>query len=282
LSYFDEADADLFVGREALSSKLIQRVLALTTRAQAQGGRFLAVVGASGSGKSSLVRAGLIPGLHWEKKSAEWRVHVLTPTASPLESLAASLTGSVAETAQLMDDLARDPRSLHLFATREIKSRRHPWLLLVVDQFEELFALCRLEDERSAFVDNLLAAASEIGGPVIVVITLRADFYANCASYPALRQALATQQEYIGAMRQDELRRAIEEQARRGNWDLEPGLVDVLLHDVGPAAALARPLGNLAAASRQDHDPQRLRFLGRGARGNCRNRRRGIHGPVQP
>jgi WD40 repeat protein/basic membrane lipoprotein Med (substrate-binding protein (PBP1-ABC) superfamily) len=233
LNYFDEADADLFVGREALSSKLIQRVMALTTHDQAQGGRFLAIVGASGSGKSSLVRAGLVSALRWEKKSADWQIHILTPTARPLESLAASLTSTVAETVQLMDDLTRDPRSLHIFATREITSRRHPRLLLVVDQFEELFALCRSEDERTLLIDNLLTAAFEQDGPVMVVITLRADFYASCAGYPALRQALATQQEYVGAMTHDELQRAIEEPARRGNWGLEPGLVDLLLHDVG-------------------------------------------------
>jgi hypothetical protein len=90
-----------------------------------------------------------------------------------------------------------------------------------VDQFEELFALCRWEEERAAFIDNLLTAASEVDGPVIVVITLRADFYALCANYPELREAIAKHQEYIGAMNAQELRRAIEEPARRGRWELE-------------------------------------------------------------
>lgn len=236
LNYFSEEDADLFVGREALTSRLTDRIFSLTQSGSAVATRFLAVVGASGSGKSSLVRAGLVPALRWNKVSADWSIQVITPTARPLESLAMSLVGengSVAESARLMDDLARDPRSLHLFVKREMKSNNGSRLLLVVDQFEELFALCRSEEERSAFINNLLDAASAADGPVVVVITLRADFYAHCASYLQLREALAQQQEYIGAMTLDELRRAIEEPARRGRWEFEPGLTDLLLRDVG-------------------------------------------------
>ena len=108
-----------------------------------------------------------------------------------------------------------------------------PLVFLGVDQFEELFTLCRDETERQAFIDNLMTAASQPDGCVCVVLTLRADFYAQCAPYPALRQALANQQEYIGPMSAADLRRAIEEPARRGGWELEPGLVDVLLKDLG-------------------------------------------------
>jgi WD40 repeat protein/transcriptional regulator with XRE-family HTH domain len=236
LSYFDEADADLFVGREALSARLAERILAMAADGPAGKLRFLAVVGASGSGKSSLVRAGVVPSLRWSKVSADWDIHIFTPTAHPLESLAMSITeenGSLAAAAKLMDDLARDPRSLHLFARREMGTTRGARLLLVVDQFEELFALCRSEEERAAYIQNLLCAASEDGGPTIVVIALRADFYAHCAFYEQLREALARQQEYIGAMSVEELRRAIEEPARRGRWELEPGLVELLLHDIG-------------------------------------------------
>jgi WD40 repeat protein len=236
LNYFDENDGDIFIGREALTDRLLERVTPLPAGKAGSRGRFLAVVGASGSGKSSLVRAGLVPALHWNKQSAAWRVQILTPTARPLESLAQSLAGeggSVTATAALIDDLAREPRSLHLYATRELKSARGSRLVLVVDQFEELFALCRSEEERAAFVDNLLTAAFAADGPVIVVITLRADFYAHCAAYPDLREALAGQQEYIGAMSEGELRRAIVEPAERGRWELEPGLVEQLLHDVG-------------------------------------------------
>lgn len=177
LNYFDESDTDLFVGREALTTKLIERVLALTFRPAPAGSqdklssgvphptRFLAVVGASGSGKSSLVRAGLIPALRWHKKSSDWNIHILTPTAHPLESLAASLTdekGSVTATAILMDDLARESRSLQIFAKHKLGLEKNARIVLVIDQFEELFALCRSEEERASFISNLLTAASEV------------------------------------------------------------------------------------------------------------------------
>ena len=236
LNYFDEADADLFVGREVLSNKLVERVLSLASNNSSDNLHFLAVVGASGSGKSSVVRAGVIPALRWNKESSGWHIRIITPTAHPLESLAATLTQgsmSVTATATLMDDLANEHRSLYLFAKRDLLNEKGSSLLLVVDQFEELFALCHSEPERSAFIGNLLTAACEADSPVMVLITLRADFYTHCAHYIQLREALAQHQEYIGAMTTAELRYAIEEPASRGRWELEPGLVDLLLHDVG-------------------------------------------------
>jgi WD40 repeat protein/DNA-binding XRE family transcriptional regulator len=236
LNHFDEADADLFVGREELTTQLVERILSLTSSWSPHETRFLAVVGASGSGKSSLVRAGLIPALRWNKKSIDWQICVFTPTAHPLESLAATLlheSNSVTVIATLMDDLARDPRSLQIFAKNKLGSKDRSHLLLVIDQFEELFTLVRSEEERASFIGDLLTAASEADGPGIVLIALRADFYAHCADYPQLREALSQNQEYIGAMREGELRRAIEEPAQRGRWEFEPGLVDLLLHDIG-------------------------------------------------
>lgn len=222
LNYFDEADADLFVGREDLTSKLTECLISLTEVDSNNPSRFLAVVGASGSGKSSLVRAGLVPALRWNQTSADWDIHILTPTAHPLESLAESLGQT-----SLAEEMLNSAQALSRFANQE-----NP-LLLVIDQFEETFALCRSEEERSSFISNLLTAASEAHSRVLVVITLRADFYSHCANYVQLREALASQQEYIGAMSEDEMRRAIEEPARRGRWEFEPGLIDLLLHDVG-------------------------------------------------
>jgi predicted AAA+ superfamily ATPase len=146
------------VGREALTTQLVERTLSLSSGRPSEETRFLAVVGASGSGKSSLVHAGLIPALRWHKVSKDWQIAVLTPTAHPLESLATSLideSESVSAIATLMDDLARDPRSLQIFAKRKLGSRSGSRLLLVIDQFEELFALCRSEEERAAFIGNL-------------------------------------------------------------------------------------------------------------------------------
>ncbi len=242
LRSFAESDADRFFGRETLTARLIDRL-----RTPSSGSRFLAVVGASGIGKSSVVQAGLIPALRRDRGFSRWRIHNLTPTAHPLQALAEALSPTespLAAVASLMDDLATEPRTLLLLAAR-ILSRPEtdgagrgpagapPKLLLVVDQFEELFSLCRNDVERRAFIDNLMTAAGEPDGPLVLVLTLRADFYSNCAPYAALRQALADRQEYLGPMTATELRRAIEEPARSGRWELETGLVDVLLQDLG-------------------------------------------------
>src|SRR6185436_9775341 len=164
LEYFNEADADLFFGREALTAKLVSHL---------RKHQFLAVVGASGSGKSSLVRAGLVPALKRGEPLADgalppegsthWPIHIITPTSHPLEALAASLTRnseSVTATATLIDDLARDPRSLHLYVRKILSTPtrapspigdlpmgegRGGGLLLLIDQFEELFTLCHNE-----------------------------------------------------------------------------------------------------------------------------------------
>jgi WD40 repeat protein/energy-coupling factor transporter ATP-binding protein EcfA2 len=239
MAYYDVADADRFFGREALTAELVDHL-----RQQP----LLAVVGASGSGKSSLVRAGVMPALQGKMPlvdgkqppagSARWAYHLITPTARPLESLAASLTRSsesVTATSTLIDDLGRDARSLHLYARRLVSGEQR--LVLLVDQFEELFTLCKNETEQGAFVDNLLYAAQPDHDPknsvVTLVLTLRADFYHHCARFPALRMALENQQKYIGAMTRDELRRAIEEPAKAGRWEFQAGLVEQLLQDVG-------------------------------------------------
>jgi len=200
LLFFDESDSELFFGREVLTAHLAKHVMDLAMDASS---RFLAVVGASGSGKSSLVRAGLAVAL----KRAGWEARVFTPTVNPLRILEANLNPA-----------------------RTNGSER---VLLLVDQFEELFTLCRDEMERIAFIEKLLSSAQDKSKKTTVVIALRADFYSHCAQYPLLRQAVAAEQEYIGQMTPEELRCAIEEPAKRGGWDFEPGLVDVLLQDIG-------------------------------------------------
>ncbi|HRQ41159.1 MAG TPA: helix-turn-helix domain-containing protein [Chloroflexota bacterium] len=252
LRYFDESDAELFFGRESLTEHLVTRVAERVNSSQ----RFLAIVGASGSGKSSVVRAGLIPALRWQPHSSGWPIFVITPTAHPLESLAAGLhretpSGSPSglPSRKFVDELAQQPDRLSLALQHMAETAVPTPTLLIIDQFEELFTLCRSQPEQYAFVQNLLTAASQPNGVGSVVIVLRADFYAHCARFDQLRQLLAQHQEYIGPMCAAELRRAIEEPARQGHWEVEPGLVDLLLHDMGAAAGQAPEPGALPLLS---------------------------------
>ena len=214
LQYFDLNDADRFFGRELLIGTLVNHLREmLNATGDSAALRFLAVVGASGSGKSSLVRAGMVPaicssqsleqGSTSPQRNPEWEAHIFAPTSHPLEVL----------------------NSLPFSAT----AVHH---LLVVDQFEELFTLCHSEVERRAFLEKLLHAAHP-NGTSIVVIAMRADFYAHCAGYPQLRNAISARQVYIGAMDVIELQRAIEGPAIQAGWMLEPGLVDLILRDAG-------------------------------------------------
>ena len=181
---FDADDADVFFGREQLVEELVDRL---------DEAPFLAVVAPSGNGKSSLVRAGVVPEL--ERRNGRLHPALFSPGEHPLAELAAAGDAD----------------------------------LLVVDQFEEVFTLCRDEDERRTFIDALLGAAKR---GLRVVVALRADFYGHCAAYPRLAAALEDRQALVGPMSEDELRRAIERPAERAGLLLEPGLVEGILRDV--------------------------------------------------
>jgi tetratricopeptide (TPR) repeat protein len=237
LQYFDETDADHFFGRELLTAQVIGR---LTNT------RFLAVIGASGSGKSSLVRAGILPALRRGQRladgalpptnSGQWATVLMTPSAHPLDSLAAALlrdSDSLTAVAELQASLTQNSRTLALAGRKLLANQTRPHLLLVIDQFEEIFTLCRQADERQAFIDNLVTAVDQDGGDITILLTLRADFYAQCAQYDSLRQLISQYQEYIGAMSREELARAIVQPAALGEWRIQEGLVEQMLDDVG-------------------------------------------------
>jgi len=238
LQYFDERDADHFFGRERLTAKIVSRLHQT---------RFLTIIGASGSGKSSLIRAGVIPALRRGQRladgslpptdSGQWDIRTLTPTAHPLEALAATLARheeSVTAMTALQRDLAAEPRALALAAQRLLARNGKRHLLLFIDQFEELFTLCRQPAERETFINNLLAAvAPEAQQPVTVLAALRADFYAQCSQHAGLREWVSQQQEYIGAMSRDELLSAILQPAALGDWKIQEGLVELMLDEAG-------------------------------------------------
>ncbi|MFX1355008.1 MAG: TIR domain-containing protein [Promethearchaeota archaeon] len=232
LQVFEEEHARFFFGREAATEWLVNDL---------RRSRFLAVIGPSGSGKSSLVRAGLVPALRRGDLpgSGDWPLCVFRPGHRPLESLAIALIRLVGPSddptalARLMGALATDQRQLHLttyLALADAPPART--IALVVDQFEEIFTLCRDEEQRRPFIDNLLYASAIEGGRTVVVLTMRADFYSKCAAYSDLAARITDHQMLVSSMVEEELRQAIERPAQMVGLEFEGGLVEALLRDV--------------------------------------------------
>lgn len=265
LSAFEEQDAPFFFGREEASRQLLERMTRLL-----DGPSLMVVSGVSGAGKSSLLRAGVLPrirgaGLASMPGSTTWPCLVLTPGGSPLDELAlrvAALAGT--DAAAVRRGLETDPKRFALTARqaayalppnpggraatrRQSKRRGQPpkreprrqqgerRLLLVIDQFEQTFTQCGDEDQRRAFVTALCAAAGVGGEPghraaAIVVLGVRADFEARCADYPGLSAAI--QDRYlVTAMSERQLRIAITEPAKMAGSRVDEDLVEVLLAD---------------------------------------------------
>lgn len=192
LAPYLESDAELFFGREALVTSLCARMVDTP---------FVAVVGPTGSGKSSLVRAGVLPALAGGVVPglAEQPHVVITPGEQPLATLQSAITA--------------DRPSI-----------------VVVDQFEESFTACTDTTERHAFFNALLGLAGQAGGRVIV--TLRGDFVDACVEHPELSHRLGEATVLVGPMTADEIHRAVELPARHVGLDVEPELVDTIVTDV--------------------------------------------------
>jgi WD40 repeat protein len=241
---FEPEQADWFFGREQLTAELITRL----ARRLGEGGP-LAVVAPSGTGKSSLLRAGLVPALARGALAAPgsraWPRVVMTPGPHPLAALAAqvaSLNG--ADSPALARNFVRNPGQYAESFRAVLRARAAGHgitgarVVLIVDQFEDVFTLCADDGERDAFIEVLgtLASGTPDAAPAaLVVLGLRADFYGRCAAYPQLRDAVQDDQVLVGPMAVVELREAIERPARAVGLDLEPGLVELLLRDIGVA-----------------------------------------------
>jgi WD40 repeat protein/class 3 adenylate cyclase len=205
LAPFDDDDVDYFFGREQLVSKLVAALITAP---------LLGVTGPSGSGKSSLVRAGLVPAIAVGSLpgSDRWRRVLMRPGEHPIRELERALGTSLPD-----GGLAAEPGER---------------LLLVVDQFEEIFTSCSDDEERAAFVELLTDAATRGDGRVSIVVAIRADFYGRCATYPALASLLSDNHVLVGPMEPAELRRAIELPAKHVGLTVEPELVDALVEEV--------------------------------------------------
>lgn len=258
---FDLAHQDVFYGRERLTDELVN---ALAGRLNGHG--LLMVTGASGVGKSSLVRAGLLSAMAAGRLvpgCQSWPQAVMTPTDHPVDELAVRLAALAGVTASSVRDLMLEQpgetpqliRQVVLTVAEKPKAEPGtvtvvPRLLLVVDQFEELFTLIPNSRpdairQREAFLAALCAAATTDVGPtnqpaLLVVIVVRSDFWHHCLAIPELGELMRDGQFIVGPMTEPELRRAIIGPAAAAGLHVEPELTDLVLADL---RAMGNPTG---------------------------------------
>ncbi len=268
LSAFSENDAGRFFGREKLIQQLWEKYRDLhemspTPHAGGPGLRLLAILGPSGSGKSSVARAGLLPELARQplpgRKRA--RVAVFTPGSHPIRALAAILAriatndpSPVAKTREFERELRRKEPSPPTPLPKGEGSLPLPLgegrgegydglsriadvlpdidtapLLILVDQFEEVYSLCQDAQERRQMIHTLLNAAADASGRVSVILTLRSDFLGHTQSHPDLNHAIAAQGVIVPVMNDEELRQAIARPAELAGHPLEAAIIDLLI-----------------------------------------------------
>ncbi|MFN6539631.1 MAG: pentapeptide repeat-containing protein [Nostoc sp. EkiNYC01] len=233
LSYFDctEADAKLFYGRTALTDELLEKV---------RSGNFLAVLGASGSGKSSVVRAGLLYQLKLGRKlsgSDTWQLKIFRPGINPLQNLALAFVESelsdierASQLAKAEELVAKDALGLGQLITASQTQR----VMLVVDQFEEAFTQCQDITKRQQFFECVLGALQRDDNKLCLIITMRADFFGKCLEqeYGGLAKKIQEHLVTVTPMNREELETAIIKPAQQVNLAVEPELVSQMIADV--------------------------------------------------
>jgi len=235
---FEADEANLFFGREEQVDELLRRLHST---------RFLAVVGPSGCGKSSLVRAGMLAALEsgfLVSAGSDWRFAVMRPGGRPMTELSTAL---VEQTSLASDDvdkltsigllgatLRRGPLGL-AEALRDTPLPKNTNLLLLVDQFEEIFRFRREGglDEADAFIALLLESARQREVPIYIVLTMRSDFFGDCAAFSGLPEVLNRSQYLTPRLSRDQRRAAIAGPARVFGGDVAPELVNRLLNEMG-------------------------------------------------
>jgi WD40 repeat protein len=260
LRAFEEADADDFFGRDSFVTRLLDRLSAGSEKDQTTpevrvNGRFLAVVGPSGSGKSSVIKAGLLPALRRGRLPGahKWFIAEMTPGSQPLEELeAALLRVAVNPPTSLLKQFNEDQRGILRAIKRVLPNDPAVELLLFIDQFEELFTLVEDPDTRQCFLDGLLAAVSETGSRLRVVLTLRADFYDRPLLYPGLGELVRMHNEVVLTLTAEELTEAIRRPAERVGVTFEDDLVPVIVSEVISQPG-ALPLMQYALTELFDH-----------------------------
>ncbi len=224
---FGPEDAEFFFGRDTLVAELL-RMLGI-------GQRVVALVGASGSGKSSVVRAGLIPALAKGaiEGSDRWLVASMMPGSHPFAELEAALLHSVIDGPDSLDEQLRDGKAGLLRAALRILPTEGSRLLLIIDQFEELFTMVDGDAVRERFLSNLVTAVDDPHDRISVLVTLRADFYGLPLQHPEFGARLGTGVVNVTPMTVEELEAAALKPAERVGVGFEPALLGQLIADVG-------------------------------------------------
>ena len=228
MAYFDCNDADYqyFYGRQALTNQLLHKV---------EKGNFLAIVGASGSGKSSVLRAGLLQTLQHQ---GNCEIRILVPGEYPLQNLARAFVDEHAERLDRADQQAKAEDRINEGAAglrRLVQTSEAGRVILVVDQFEEAFTLCGDVAERQTFFETLLGAlATTDTSQLCLVLAMRSDFVGKCFEqhYGGLAHQVESHLTAVLPMTTKEMSQAITEPARKVGLGLDPGLVNVLLEEV--------------------------------------------------
>ncbi len=226
LEVFEEEDAELFFGRERLVEDLVGRV---------KESRTVFITGPSGSGKSSLVRAGLLHALKQGviKGSHNWLYETMKPGREPIKDLALAFSRLKGpDLADYFQAHAAETDVLHKCAELVLSGRKDQRFVLFVDQFEEVFTQVNQEGERQAFLNMLAQAGTIENGRVIVLFAMRSDFVSNCATYPALNELLSQQFRQIGAMQPEELVSAIALPAKQVGLPIEDELIARIINDM--------------------------------------------------
>jgi len=224
---FEPMDKDLFFGRDQLVASLIKA---------ASQSNLIFVLGASGSGKSSIIRAGLIPQLA-ELLGSKFRDFILTPDSDPFDSLRTSLIAKGYKQSEALIASQAGHRTFTEVA-RALKKPDAQWLFFI-DQFEELFTLCQDLKKREDFIESIVQVANAQDASVKIVMAMRADFLDKFSTYPNFGTVIRNNLHLITDMHPDELRLAIEQPAMRNGVVFEQGLVEEIIRDVqGQAGSL--------------------------------------------
>jgi WD40 repeat protein/serine/threonine protein kinase/energy-coupling factor transporter ATP-binding protein EcfA2 len=231
LQAFQEADAAEFFGRDVLTERLLDRLAE-----PVELNRFLAVIGPSGSGKSSVVKAGMIPALRRGelRNSERWFMAEMVPGPDPFRELAAALLAVAAVPPEDLDARLRtDEGALADIVEQVLPPGAEYGILLTIDQFEEVFTLVEDEAARVHFLNLLLHAVTERDSRFRLIITLRADFYDRPLLYPGFGDLVRTRNEVVLPLTPEDMREAIVGPAERVGISVETGLVAAMIAEIG-------------------------------------------------